>query len=556
MNVPNDYTKPSKHTPSGDQSEKLQWKKPKERPILRDEAYYGLAGDLVRLLCDPQPPHTKPCTEADRAAILFSLITAIGNIIGSDAHIEMGGSNHPPNLYTLIVGGSGKGRKGTSFWIISDLLKLVDPTWFSFSKKSGFASGEALIAEYAEKEEEDENATPPDKDSDGEREKRLKKRLFIREPEFSRPLGTSGREGNNISEVWRIGWDESRLENRRSQEKVIATDVHISILAHITAEELIEKLPAGALTNGFVNRFVMCFSQRPKKVARPPKPDPKEIERFAEAIRDRISRMRYAPIDLSEKAWELYEETYLARPESDGPLGAITVRAEVQCLRIAINFAILDSKYIIEPQHLKAAYAMWDYSVASFEYVFGDLMEDPIQARIMEVLIDIYPQGLTKNEILNRIFSRHLKGGVTEPIKALEAAGRVRVESEPAKVQKGDGKARPATRVFAVYPPPDPRDLSELSEIRVEEGLNSHNSLKSQAPNPGKSEKTPPTTPSGEARVTSRNGKYLTLRPDSAKVQTVRGEIPPWQRPGAVMSDEELLASCGREVTPEIPDQK
>src|SRR5436309_1951663 len=74
---------------------------------LTETAFYGLAGDIVRRI--------EPHTEADRAALLFQLLAALGNIIGRSAYMIADGARHYLNLFVLLVGLTSKSRKGTSW---------------------------------------------------------------------------------------------------------------------------------------------------------------------------------------------------------------------------------------------------------------------------------------------------------------------------------------------------------------------------------------------------------------------------------------------------------
>lgn len=74
-------------------------------------AYHGLAGDIVRTIA----PHT----EADPAALLFQLLTAFGNSVGSGPCFRVEATLHRANLFCVLVGASSKARKGTSWKINS-----------------------------------------------------------------------------------------------------------------------------------------------------------------------------------------------------------------------------------------------------------------------------------------------------------------------------------------------------------------------------------------------------------------------------------------------------
>src|ERR1700744_755696 len=88
---------------------------------LREQALYGLAGQVVRTLA----PHT----EADPAAILLQFLAAFGNAAGPGPHCLVGPTRHRLNLFVVLVGESSKARKGTSWAHIERLFAEVDQPW-------------------------------------------------------------------------------------------------------------------------------------------------------------------------------------------------------------------------------------------------------------------------------------------------------------------------------------------------------------------------------------------------------------------------------------------
>jgi hypothetical protein len=106
-----------------------QWPEP-----LKDDAYWSRVGVIVRAIA----PHT----ESDPAALLLQLLTAIGNMIGRLAYFQVEASQHFPLLYTLIVGGTSKARKGTSWSHVRNLLASVDAVWAAKRMQGGLSSGE------------------------------------------------------------------------------------------------------------------------------------------------------------------------------------------------------------------------------------------------------------------------------------------------------------------------------------------------------------------------------------------------------------------------------
>ncbi len=84
----------------------------------KEEAYYGLAGDIVRLIA----PHS----EADPVALLVQTLGMFGSIIGRSAHFTAEADKHFMNIFSVLVGVTSKGRKGTSFGQIKRLFESVD----------------------------------------------------------------------------------------------------------------------------------------------------------------------------------------------------------------------------------------------------------------------------------------------------------------------------------------------------------------------------------------------------------------------------------------------
>ena len=104
---------------------------------LADAAFHGVAGEIIR--------NIEPHSEADPAGMLVQLLTGFGNLIGRNAHFRVEGDVHPAKLFCCLVGATSKGRKGTSWGQVANLLRAIDPDWHEDRIKSGLSSGEGLI---------------------------------------------------------------------------------------------------------------------------------------------------------------------------------------------------------------------------------------------------------------------------------------------------------------------------------------------------------------------------------------------------------------------------
>jgi hypothetical protein len=213
----------------------IEWDDPCPWPILDSATYYSHAGEIVRDI--------EPQTEADPAALVFSILTLAGNMSGKNTRAFIHDDEHPPRLFTVIAGGSNTGAKGTGYAALRPFFRAADDSWFGNRVLGGFGSGEAIIAELQSKENE-----PFDP------------RLLVLETELARVLAVNSRESSTSSMTIRQAWDGHNLENRRSKDKVVARIHHVSMLAHITPDELLARLTENDSTNGL--RIVFCSSPR------------------------------------------------------------------------------------------------------------------------------------------------------------------------------------------------------------------------------------------------------------------------------------------------------
>src|SRR5206468_4670572 len=86
-----------------------------------EAAFHGLPGRIVQLI--------EPHTESDRTALLLQMLVVFGNIIGRTAHFCVDGTTHYLNLFVVLVGRTGKSRKGTSWNRIKGLFSSIDRAW-------------------------------------------------------------------------------------------------------------------------------------------------------------------------------------------------------------------------------------------------------------------------------------------------------------------------------------------------------------------------------------------------------------------------------------------
>ena len=92
------------------------------------------------------------------------------------------------------------------------------------------------------------------------------KRLLIVEPEFAAALAVMERHGNTLSPLIRKARDGDKLSTLTKASPLTATDAHISIIGHITEDELKARLTRTDTANGFANRFLFALVERSQEL--------------------------------------------------------------------------------------------------------------------------------------------------------------------------------------------------------------------------------------------------------------------------------------------------
>ena len=394
-------------------------------------AYHGLVGDILGTIV--------PTSEADPAAILVQLLTAFGNVIGLRPHFVAEDDRHSLKIFTVLVGATSKGRKGASWGRIRRLFEGIDPEWKDKRILSGLSSGEGLIWQVRDpitKHNAIREGKGKDKKIVGYEDVEIDggvtdKRLLVVESEFCRVLKVMARDTNTLSAVIRNAWDQDRLQTLTKNDPATATGTHISIIGHITRDELCRNLTQTEAGNGFGNRFLWMCVGRSKSLPEGGSLSQADLAPLVERLRAAVTHaQQVSEIRRDEEARELWARVYPTLSAGGrGMVGAMTSRAEAQVMRLACLYALLDQSSVIGSAHLKAALAVWNYSENSTRYIFGGKQGDPIRETILTNLKDRLPDSLTQTHI-SRLFNGHQDASrIHQALVVLERDGLVKQET-------------------------------------------------------------------------------------------------------------------------------
>jgi hypothetical protein len=425
-----------------------------------EEAFHGLAGRIVNVI--------EPASEASRPALLVQALLGFGNVIERSAYFVVEADRHHANEFAVLVGRTSKARKGTSWGRIYRLYQEVEEQWAAERVQTGLSSGEGLIwavrdpITKREKIKEDTEIVYVEVEADPGIED---KRLLIQEPEFANVLKQTERQGNTLSALLRQAWDGGNLRSMTKNSPARSTGAHISLIGHITADELRRYLTQTETANGYANRHLWICTDRSKQLPEGGHIDSRELnavrDELIEAVAFARSLGNSAPRDDAHSMWKLTvpgstnevtrdDEARAIWREIYGPLsegrpglaGALVARAEAHVLRLSLIYALMDRSVVIRAPHLLAALALWDYCERSVYYVFGDELGDPVADDLLRLLRGC-PDGLTRNDIMNYFGRNQSSNRISRGLGLL-------LQHQLARREPQATGGRPAERWFAV----------------------------------------------------------------------------------------------------------
>jgi len=425
-------------------------------PSLNPAALYGIAGEFVRLL--------EPHTESDPVALLMQYLSAFGSVVGRKPHFKIEADTHYLNIFSVEVGETGTGRKGTSWNQVRRRFEAVDEDWNRECVVSGLSSGEGLLYHvrdpiirfkknrktgFDQEEVVDHGVTD--------------KRLFTFEGELGGVLRASAREGNTLSAAIRNLWDTGTARSLVKNSPIRTTDAHVSINGHIVRYELLSLLSECESINGFANRFLWLCVRRSKFLPRGGQSSNLNFNHVTRNLRMAVQfAAEVGEMTLAEEAWELWDSVYMRLETGrSGFLGKVTQRASPYTLRLACLYALLDCEAVVSVNHLQAALALWQYAEDSARYIFGARTGDKLADEVMAALQSASETGMTQTE-LNDYFHRNEDSeAIARALQMLAGTGQVQ------SLEERTGKpGRPTTRWFLTS------QTNELNELNTSRGTN------------------------------------------------------------------------------------
>jgi len=416
-------------------------------PTLAKEAYHGILYDVVKVACRT--------SEASPVAVAANFLATFSAMVGRGPFQHIGDGVCHARPFILLVGRTGKARKGTSEFTVRRIFDAVEQiTVDDYPRmkrhEGGLSTGEGLGWAIRDKMDDDDTGGTEDK------------RMLVVEAEFAGAMAAASREKNTLSATIRTCWDGKDISPLVKNAVWCASKPHVVTVGHITASELIDRMTDVDAQSGFLNRFVILHIVRAKLVPLP-KPTPKEdIEHLASQVAESVRLAIGVSLTATNSKWmahtqaadTLWTAEYPAlTAEQPGITGSLLVRVEIYCRMFAMIFALLDRSSVIEPQHIRAALAWVNYWRDSVSYIFQTLSAKAEAERLddnaAEVLEFIRTNpGCTKTVITtgfrNKLTGVQITGVLNHLMNA--APPLIRQKSVP----RSDGKPGKGSTVFWV----------------------------------------------------------------------------------------------------------
>jgi hypothetical protein len=399
-------------------------------------------------------------TEAHPVALAASFITAFGNCVGRNPHAMVGCTRHGMNLFTVVVGNTGTGRKGTGGDIVTHVVRYADPHWADYCQSPNLTSGEGVIDALRDRvvklvpkkgtDIDDIEEVVVDKGVDD-------KRLLITCSELVSALHAARRENSTLSQTLREAWDGKTLRTMAKNNPRTATDPHLSIVAHVTRQELIKSIREADVYGGLFNRCLFILSERARLL--PHGGDLDDLRGVLDPIKARIEFARgVSRMTRSPAADRLWESVYGALTTATGSdiVSAVLSRAEAQVLRLSMLMALAAGRATIEVDDLQAALDLWRYSEASARAVFaGD--NDALFDRLHDLIRE--NPGISRSALHKKAGWKVAASTLLGTLSRIQAMGLARSES----IKTG---GRPIEKWFPADPAEEKKEKQEKGRRR------------------------------------------------------------------------------------------
>lgn len=354
------------------------------RPTVSEAAYAGPFGRITAAI----DPHT----EGDRVGVLVTLLSAFSAVIGHDVKVAHG-KTQPVAFWPVLVGPTGKGRKGTAHGAAMQVLSVAYAGFMDTQQVEGCPrTGEGLVVTLADKAV-GETGTP----------------VFLVEEEGDNLIDAAKRS-KTLGVAFRKLWDGSTVSNRTKGETLVVKRPHMAMVMHVQPKNWAAISGTKDATGGTYNRFFPVYVERTKTVRLSKARTPSEkVVPLARELRDMATyAMNVSEVTMPADVEDVFEAKH--RPVVEAltlgteALAQYAERALAYMLRLSALYALAEKRDQINVRDLDAATALVTYMVDTVTHVLPDAQSanGDLPVRVANWIREAGDNGRTSSEILRR----------------------------------------------------------------------------------------------------------------------------------------------------------
>ncbi len=338
-------------------------------------------------------------TEATDALHFGVLWTVVGLVVGRKSYIPHGRFMFP-NIFGILIGPTGRGRKTTAITHGRQLLQELAPEVSRLST----ASWEGLVDALADTDD---------------------CKLLMLPGEF-RSLAAKAKQENSglipgLTDLYDCPPD---LRHKTRGSDAVVNRPFLSILSTSTREWFQGSFDSDAVAGGFLNRWTFFDGEPKPPNAHPSDPESEPWDRTVNTIRQMQERLHAAgakglPMALSSEAedmWtDFYNEAVTWDYEGDEILEQMAQRLQDVCLKLTLTYALLEDTPSITSEQLSAAIAFTRWERQCHERVFagfGASKQKRVEDRIVQFVASANARGrkVKKRNIQRSVCGKRVSG--------------------------------------------------------------------------------------------------------------------------------------------------
>lgn len=332
-------------------------------------------------------------TTASKVGLAATFLAIWGGMFGVHFDLYEG---QPTNLFAILVGDTGSGRKGTTTrktWRVFEDTFAPQPGQIGVSiydqRWDGLASGQGFIRQM--------------------KDAAIKRGVAIEE-EFEGVL-RGARSNNNYASTLGItiqkAFDGAMLQHITVRGSLkVEPGYTVGIVGNITRSVLRLVLPPEFISGGFANRMLwLPVEERSDETVDLTKQG--LTSSTMQYLREcRSFAQRNPEITLQQESRDLVQDYYTYLQSLTGIASQFARRFHVIAARVGAIHAVLDQTKEIEPEHIMAGIALTEYSRRGLVWTFTDDSGDEWLDTVVEALRAAGANGLA-SKVINRMLQNH-----------------------------------------------------------------------------------------------------------------------------------------------------